>query len=1147
MTRTKDRRITTACFASLLLLSAAKAADLPMVNESARQIPVACSVDVLVVGGSTGAVSAAVAAADSGAKVFLAAPRPYLGDDMTATLQLWLEEGETPVAPLAKRLYRDPVTAARMPSARRIPFRYQADQPTSERHRDTPVPSLLCDGAWGDPVRQSVQYDEDVNLTLELDEARQIGAMRLWAYHQTGPAGYRVGSVTVASSDGRNEWRELAVISNPQDQFETSICLEVPIEIRTDRLRLSVKKAPGAARILLGEIELLAPPSPADEAVDGRQPWPRPMHVKRVLDQALLDAGVDFLYNCFATDLLTDDQGQPCGIVMANRAGRQAVIAKTMIDATERSLIARLAGAKCRPYPAGPQTFRRVVIGSPPIQCEGVNSRTIQPPFTGPVRTSQESGIYPIVEYTLSLPMSGDTDASWGQADQQARTITYQTDQQFTADALFQVPPDPIAGQQTAQGEWPGVDRLPLGAFRPQAVARLLMVNGCADVPRAQAERLLRPLALIDLGARLGKEAADEATRLPPPQNPTVRGTPSEQPAQPGDVRETLTGVRPNQKAATIAAHARALPVLGSYDVVVIGGGTAGAPAGIAAARQGAKTMVVEQLSALGGVGTAGAISIYCSGNRVGFTASVPGNPSWVIEQRMEWWRSELLKAGADIWFGAIGCGAFMNDDSVAGAVVATPRGRGVVLAKVVVDATGNADVAAAAGAECVYTDESEFAMQGTGLPPRQLGAGYTNTDYTFTDETDMVDVWHLYIHAKDKFPEAFDLGQLIDTRERRRIVGDFTLTILDQASGRRFPDTIAQAAASYDTHGYIVDPYLLLQHPRRQVFTSDIPYRSLLPKGLEGLIVTGIALSAHRDAQPIVRMQPDIQNQGYAAGAAAAMAAKAGTLVRNIDIRQLQRHLVEIGNLPESVLADQDSHPLPAETVAAAVARFPDDYRSLAIILGHRDVSLPLLEAAWRDATGDKKLAYAKVLAMMGDQAGLETLLAAVEEIDEWDNIPAWNAPAGDPDAAGAGWSMSRLDNMLVALGRTRSPQAAPAVLKKLAMLEPATTFSHHRAVYLALEWLGDRRAAAALAKLLLTPGMGGYAVTSIDERELSSRSRSPATRELILARTLYRCGDHEGLGRQTLEQYSRDLRGHFARHAQAVLNAGPDHRPGP
>ena len=76
-----------------LLLASAAAAERPAVNESARQIPVAYQVDVVVVGGSTGAVSAAVAAAKAGAKVFLAAPHPYLGDDMTATLRLWLEAG----------------------------------------------------------------------------------------------------------------------------------------------------------------------------------------------------------------------------------------------------------------------------------------------------------------------------------------------------------------------------------------------------------------------------------------------------------------------------------------------------------------------------------------------------------------------------------------------------------------------------------------------------------------------------------------------------------------------------------------------------------------------------------------------------------------------------------------------------------------------------------------------------------------------------------------------------------------------------------------------------------------------------------------------------------------------------------------------
>ncbi|MBN1588045.1 MAG: FAD-dependent oxidoreductase, partial [Pirellulales bacterium] len=90
------------------------------VNESARGIPVAYRTDVVVVGGGTGAVAAAVAAAESGASVFLAAPYPYLGDDMTATLRLWLEEGETPVAPLAKRIFRDQFDNPDVPHPRRL-------------------------------------------------------------------------------------------------------------------------------------------------------------------------------------------------------------------------------------------------------------------------------------------------------------------------------------------------------------------------------------------------------------------------------------------------------------------------------------------------------------------------------------------------------------------------------------------------------------------------------------------------------------------------------------------------------------------------------------------------------------------------------------------------------------------------------------------------------------------------------------------------------------------------------------------------------------------------------------------------------------------------------------------------------------------
>jgi hypothetical protein len=58
-------------------------------RQSARSLPVVADVDVAIVGGSTGAVAAALSAAKEGAKVFLVAPQPYLGDDMTATLRLW--------------------------------------------------------------------------------------------------------------------------------------------------------------------------------------------------------------------------------------------------------------------------------------------------------------------------------------------------------------------------------------------------------------------------------------------------------------------------------------------------------------------------------------------------------------------------------------------------------------------------------------------------------------------------------------------------------------------------------------------------------------------------------------------------------------------------------------------------------------------------------------------------------------------------------------------------------------------------------------------------------------------------------------------------------------------------------------------------
>ncbi len=776
-----------------------------------------------------------------------------------------------------------------------------------------------------------------------------------------------------------------------------------------------------------------------------------------------------------------------------------------------------------------------------------MTARVVGAPYLGqyPNRAKTSSGEFRIIEYTLNVPLKEDTPGAWAAADQQARTMTYHPEQQFTADQFFQVPPDPMHSAAASDGPWQGVDALPTAAFRPAGIDHLFVLGGCADVSRQQAERLLRPLALIDLGARLGRAAAEDAASRPRLQTVAVAARAPEQPVVDGDVGEVLIGVRPIQELQTLSQPADTLPVLGRWDVVVIGGGTSGAPAGIGAARRGAKTLVIEYLHGLGGVGTAGAISSYYWGNRVGFSATVhDGERTWVVEQKMEWWRRSLLEAGAEVWFGAIGCGAVVQGSQVKGAVVAGPWGRGVVLADVVIDATGNSDVATAAGARTVYTDHNELAMQGTGLPGRKLGATYANTDFTITDETDMVDTWHLFVFAKDKYPDAFDQGSLIDTRERRRVVGDFTMTILDQMNLRTYPDTVEIAYSNFDTHGFTVDPYIELEHPEKVGVRVNVPYRCMLPKGLEGILVAGLGMSVHRDALPLTRMQADLQNQGYALGVAAAMAAKANTSLRKIDLKALQRHLVEIGNLPEDVLATGDSYPIPDDRVAQAVKTLVDDYKGAAVVSARPAVALPLLRAAYDRAEGKAKLVYAHTLAVLGDATGVDTLIETVDSYASWDE--GWNYRGMGQFGA----ALSPLDRYIVALGRAGQKKAIPAILRKLDQLDADSAFSHHRAVALALEMLADATAARPLANLLMKPKMTGYVHHTVQEarqRDQESeggtnavRPRRESMRELGLARALYRCGDYDKLGQHILTEYTEDLRGHFARHAKAVLKQG-------
>ncbi len=1116
------------------------------VVEPAHSIPVTYDVDVVVVGGTSGGVAAAVEAAKSGASVFLAAPRPYLGEDMCGTYRLWLDDGEEAVSELARAVYKEP--AVRRVS-KGVAFTYRASLPSAALHRDSESRPMLTDGRWTGAPTQSVQYDGDVTIDIDLGQVRDLRHVHVLAFQRNDD--FEVARVRVFVSMDKETWRAAGVVDNDklgQGYEEEPVFLSAKMETTARYVRCECTRGPKAGRILLGEI--IVEDAESLKADAGREiPWMvTPMQVKRVFDEALLEAGVQFLFGCYATDVLVDEAGNAAGIVMSNRSGRQAVKAKVVIDATHRAAVARMAGAALKDSPGGVRIFKRIVIAE---QMEGDKASGRRLAVRVAPRPGQKRD-FGAFEHTLNIEMADNSFASFARAEQIARDRTFELTQADASEVLFEVPPDAVRCVRSLGGGWPGSDRVSLDVLRPAGVRRVYVLGGCADVSREAAGAMLRPVEYMDLGARVGRQAAADArgVRAAGRFKPLVQGGGA---TVKGRVAELLTDIYPRRDIIkTVEFPERGLPVIGEYDVVVVGGGTGGAPAGIAAARQGAKTLVLEYLHGLGGIGTLGLISKYYHGNRVGFTAeidkalremhpeAVSSGGAWNVEMRMEWYRRELRKAGADIWFGVLGAGAVVDDGRVKGVVVATPEGRGVVLARCVIDATGNAGIAAAAGAECVLTDDTHIAVQGTGLPPRELGASYTNTDYAFIDDGDVMDVWAAFVLGREKFKNAYDMGQIVDTRERRQVVGDFCLSPVDIYMRRSFADTIVIAMSNFDSHGYTVHPVFYIRPPDRAGMIADLPYRCLLPKGLDGVLVTGLGISAHRDAMPVLRMQPDVQNQGYAAGVAAAMIVRENLTTRTVDIKALQRHLVEKGVLPERVLTDKDSFPLPSAAVAAAVKKVVNDYEEIETVLAQPETALPMLRAAWRSAENDDhKLVYAHILGVLGDGTGAETLIAAISG-SEWDE--GWNYTG----MGQFGRSLSYLDTLIIALARTGDKRGLKPILDKAAQLDANAEFSHHRAVAVALEMLKDPAAVRPLAELLGKAGMSGHAYTDIavmrkeqPASPVDTSTRNVSLRELVLARALYKCGDYNGLAEKILRAYEKDYRGYYSRHAHAILNS--------
>lgn len=447
-------------------------------------------------------------------------------------------------------------------------------------------------------------------------------------------------------------------------------------------------------------------------------------------------------------------------------------------------------------------------------------------------------------------------------------------------------------------------------------------------------------------------------------------------------------------------AFTRQVPVGPAFDVVVCGAGPAGLGAALAAARAGLKVLLVDSQGQLGGTGTSGLVSHWLGGR-------IDSGAKWAVGGIFRSLSEEAAKRGIALiptpdrakvkyqphgWLaGQLGVGipfdpfamAAMLDEKAAEAgievllatqavdvAVAGGRITHVILfnkgglravpARTVVDATGDADIAARSGCETIKGRDTDHLMtpatlmfHAEGVDQDALAAYITANDsprfrpeilkwreaglwkmpyeifisvqltekgtmmintsrLTDVDGTDGASISRAYARGRAENRDLLDIARkniagfaaarvkavapMLGVRETRRIRGPGMLTVKDLIEGQTFDDTVGYTAYTWD----LPDPKAPSLQPMHGTATkrsvTPIPYRVMLPQPVRNLICPGRAVNVERDVLGPLRVTAPCFAMGEAAGLAAAQVIGGKASFADVDTKALRESLVKAG-----------------------------------------------------------------------------------------------------------------------------------------------------------------------------------------------------------------------------------------------------------